>query len=316
MSKRGRWARLSRRVSISASSERSNRIGPNRTYLTRQRPAKWQSGRTGLEGAAIAGKDKSIARHDAQGRAGGLVLLVDVGVRPTAADVRNLIAEFDRTSVSFDPEREGRGPVKDEEEHWLELLRDGLTFDLLGLSPGPGVNAPEPRHSFGSSTNFDDTALVAIGLFPGPHLAEGAHTLPVVRTLLALGSQLARALEGVRQVVWTPAGCVLEASLFERLVNAWLDGGAFPAPGLVGFELSGDGSLKTDGLAFFLQRELLLDPQCCTDEVAASRLASRIIHEVIGLAVADMPEVLEIPGGPDVSLKEQPERGVILAGPA
>lgn len=224
--------------------------------------------------------------------------------------------KFDRTTVSFNPSHEAGEPAESNYDRWLEVLRDGLTFDLLGLKPGPDVNAPEPRHRFGPSTVPDRDALEAIGLFPGPHLTEGAHTLPVVRTMLSLGAQFVRALEGVRQVVWTPAGSGLEANLFERLVTAWLDGGAFPAPGLVGFELSRNGVLKTDGLDFFLARELVLEPEFCTDEVTASRLASRIVHELIGIAATDMPEVIAIPGGPDVALREEPEKGVILAGPA
>lgn len=227
-----------------------------------------------------------------------------------------MLHKFDRTSVSFDPSREAGASAESKDDQWLEVLRDGLTFDLLGLTPGPGVNAPEPRHSFGSSTVSDVNALEAIGLFPGPHLAEGVHTLPVVRTMLSLGAQFANALEGVRQVIWTPAGCVLEANLFERLVTGWLDGGAFPAPGLIGLELSDDNLLKTDGLAFFLQRELVLERQFSTDTVAASRLASRLIHELVGAAMPDLPEVIEVSGGPTVALVDDPEQGVIVARPA
>ena len=227
-----------------------------------------------------------------------------------------MLPKFDRTSVSFNPGREGGEFAESNDDQWLEVLRDGLTFDLLGLAPGPGVNAPEPRHSFGSSTVSDGDALEAIGIFPGPHLAQGVHTLPVVRTMLSLGAQFANALEGVRQVIWTPAGCVLEAILFERLVTGWLDGGAFPAPGLIGLELSDDNLLKTDGLAFFLQRELVLERQFSTDKVAASRLASRLIHELVGDGMPDIPQVVEVSGWPSLSLRDDPEQGVIIVRPA
>ena len=243
------------------------------------------------------------------------MLLVDAGCRPSGADVRNLLAELDRTSISFDPAPEADASIGQDAERWLEVLKDGLTFDLLGLAPGPGVQALEPRHRFGFSAASEDIALEAIGLFPGPHLAEGAHTLPIVRTMLALGAQLASAIEGARRIVWTPAGCALEASLFERLISAWLDGGAFPAPGLVGFEPSDDGGLRSDGLAFFTNRELVVSPQLCVDRVAASRLASRIIHEIVGFATQDMPEMLQIPGGPTVALRDEPDRDVMVAGP-
>ncbi|HTM96483.1 MAG TPA: hypothetical protein VL100_11800 [Croceibacterium sp.] len=180
-------------------------------------------------------------------------------------------------TVSHHPaERSGSGG---ENDNWLELLINGLTFDMRGLAGGLPVEMPALRHNFG----LDDPlpgAVQAVSLAAGPHLAGGENMMPIVRSQLALSLRLAT-LPGVVAIVWTPAQSAMAVDHFTTLVSAWLEGGAFPALGLTAFSLALDGGLQSDGLAFFTGQELRLEPELAEDGVAATKLAVRLINELV-----------------------------------
>jgi hypothetical protein len=220
----------------------------------------------------------------------GLLFLFAMGLRPTRRSVHAAIERVDRTMVSHDPiDRalaEGSHPAvlddRDEGPHeWLELLRDGLTFDFLGLADGPGLAIPDDIDRIGYTDEISSDSVEAVGLFPGPHLAEGATTLPVVRTQLALAIELAANLPGLKAICWTPSGTVLAPNLFGNLCGDWLIGGPFPSLALVRFKSPAKGGVHTEGLRFFTGQELHLGSGLAADRVAGTRLAVRLIHELV-----------------------------------
>ncbi len=211
---------------------------------------------------------------------------------------------------------EGGRPSRHANENWLELLRDGLTFDLLGLDPGPPVDSVSARFRFGSiSANVED-ATEAVGLFPGPHLVKGAHTVPVLRTLIGIAADLIRTYGAVRAVLWTPSQCILAPDLFVQLASEWQDGGPFPAPGLVGFNFEPDGALVTHGLAFLVGRELRIETGFAGNRIEVSRLGSRIIDTLVGHAPVEFPQRYSWPGLPEVVLSDDPEAKLVRAQPS
>jgi len=166
------------------------------------------------------------------------------------------------------------------EPEWLELLASGLTFDLSGLVPGPGESPPPRVTSIG--LDLDDRAenLTAIRLLPGPHLAGGEAVLPIVRVHLALAATLS-GLPHVAAVAWHPARTWIEPDYFGRIVGAWLDGGVFPALGLTALLAAQDGGLQTEGLNFFVGRELRVPVGLVASEAETAKLAMRLIHHIV-----------------------------------
>lgn len=206
-----------------------------------------------------------------------LLILFAPGARPDAAAVR---AALDRTAlgqVSHDPAARG-GPAASSD--WLEILVNGLTFDLLGLAPGQALSFTAPHHRIG----IEARALAgceAIGLAPGPHLAGAANALPVVRTMLRLAAALAGEWEHARACLWLPAQSATRRDLFIAALGGWLGGGPFPAPCLMGVVERPDGGLASDGLVFFIGQEIVLDQALCTDRVAATRLLVRLADHFV-----------------------------------
>ncbi|MBS0255223.1 MAG: hypothetical protein JSS36_08455 [Proteobacteria bacterium] len=164
-------------------------------------------------------------------------------------------------------------------EGWLELLVHGLTFDLVGLAPATGAPPPEVAHRYG----FGDGAAPAgeaIWLRPGAHLSGGENLLPVVRAAAALAAELAD-LPAVAGVCWHPARTMVEPGWFRRSVGDWLAGGAFPALGLAALARDADGTVRSEGLAFFTGQELRLEAPGGSDSSRSGKIAARLIHILV-----------------------------------
>ncbi len=205
-------------------------------------------------------------------------MLFAPGQRPSAAAVRGALESGGIGQVSYDPAASEAVVTASD---WLELVVDGLTFDLLGLDPGPTLMAPGPRHRFG----LEPAALAgceAIGLAPGPHLAGAANAMPVVRTLLRLASTLMEQWgDAALGALWLPAESAMRRDLFVDAIDAWLAGGPFPALGLTGVVQRADGVIGSDGLAFFTGQELVIDSTLSADRPAATRLLVRLVDLVV-----------------------------------
>lgn len=155
-----------------------------------------------------------------------------------------------------------------------------MSFDCLGLSPAKPYPLPPRAQLFGLEPGQVDRRLEAIELIPGPHLAGGERLMPLVRGLVGLGAQLA-ALEGVKAVCWRPAGSWMEPGHYRRIASEWVQGGAFPALGLTSLERHAGGMVASRGLAFLTGQELQLNPKAGASADAVTRLAVRLIDELV-----------------------------------
>ena len=167
-----------------------------------------------------------------------------------------------------------------------ELLINGLTFHCEGLSGGSGAGIPSTETELGEPDPSWRSGE-AIAISAGPHIASGAGLPPVVRSQMDLALALCE-LEGLVAVHWSPSQCCLEPFLFTRLITRWLDGGAFPAPGLVAIHAAGE-DLETRGLAFLHGRELRIGPLADLTRDDRGRLAIRLINELAEAAPLTKP---------------------------
>ena len=240
-------------------------------------------------------------------------MLFAPGRRPARAALLRFLSQQGAVTLSHDPaEQEGGGkllvpqgePVRTaaagaetREDVWLELLRDGLTFDLRGLAPGPACAPPRAAHRFDFAAPQDLTIFETVDLVPGPHLSGGERSMPVLRGMISLARDLTQHFEEVEAVVWQPSRSAIGRRFFESVVTAWLDGGAFPALGLTAFEETEDGALQTVGLGFWIGQELRIEPPLSTDKVAATRLGVRLVNQLMIVGGLDQSERVVAPDG-------------------
>lgn len=227
-------------------------------------------------------------------------MLFETGGRPGRHAVAALAGES-AFGISLDPANEGNGGEKGAGSDgaagdWLELIANGLTFDLIGLAPGPPAQAPPGGQAFGLPTEFEPALLEAITLRPGPHLAEGARMLPVVRSLAWLSAQLAD-LPATRAVSWHPARCWCSPRYFRNSVLRWMEGGVFPGLGLATLAPIPDGGMQSQGLALFTGQELRLEPELAKDRAAGAKIALRLMHWLVENGSVEVEERLPGPEG-------------------
>ncbi len=232
-------------------------------------------------------------------------LLFAPGERPCAGQVRALAKNSDRFAISLDPSADGG-----EEEGWLELLANGMTFDLVGLEPKPPADVPASVHTFGAAAGFDPAAHEALLIQPGPHLAAGGAMFPVVRTLAMVAAALAQ-LGNARAVAWHPARAVTNADYFRRSVMSWIEGGAFPGLGLAALVPTENGGLKSEGLFLFTGQELLMTPEVVSDRAEASKIALRLLDWLVENGAITQSFAFTVPSGETLRLEPADNSGIV-----
>lgn len=223
-------------------------------------------------------------------------LLFAPGERPGRQAVAALARDKHGFAVSLDPAAEGRPGGRAEAGTWLELVANGLTFDLVGLAPGRAADRPPLGNAVGLPEGLDGARMEAITLQPGPHLAAGGTMLPVLRSLAWLAAQLA-ALPGTRAVAWHAARCWCDTGHYRVSVLRWIDGGVFPGLGLASLVPMPDGGMQSQGLALFTGQELRLEPELAQDRAAGAKTALRLMHWLVERGRLDAAERLPGPDG-------------------
>jgi len=208
-------------------------------------------------------------------------LLFLPGERPDGEAIAALARTHAGFAISFDP-----GPTPSGEAggapagRWIELIANGLTFDLFGLASGPAAEPPPRGPMFGLGDDFEIARMETITLRPGPHLAEGAALLPVVRSLASLAASLA-ALPGTRAVAWHAARSWCAPGHYRDSVLRWIEGGVFPGLGLAALTAMPDGGMQSQGLALFIGQELRLEPELTQDRAAGAKIGLRLMHWLV-----------------------------------
>ncbi|MCB2050634.1 MAG: hypothetical protein KDE63_04305 [Novosphingobium sp.] len=181
----------------------------------------------------------------------------------------------------------------DGSEDWLELLANGLTFDLCGLAPGHSAPSVQCVYPFDLQESFCASDYEAIWLVPGPHLAGGERMLPVVRAMVGVAAALCDA-PGLAAIAWHPARSCIGPRYFTSVVGNWQEGGVFPGLGLVGLQTSADGAMQSEGMAFFTGQEIRIEPELAGDRTAAAKIAVRLIDYLV--SAGQLREGMEVTG--------------------
>ncbi|MXO71679.1 hypothetical protein [Alteraurantiacibacter buctensis] len=209
-------------------------------------------------------------------------------------------------AVTFEPEPDAVAG----ERQWVELLANGLTFDLSGVAPGPSERAEQACHFYGFDSRPDLAQFEVMRLVPGPHLTSGGPMIPVIRCLAWLAAELAT-LDGIQGLIWKPARAVSSPAHFREGVTRWIGGGAFPGLGLTALVPQDDGTMTSEGLALFTGQELVIDRAIAEDRAGAAKLAVRLLHWLVETGRIDRTQSLTGPSGETLMLEPDHHAGVV-----
>lgn len=239
---------------------------------------------------ALAG---AIIQSDRQ--AAPLRFIFSAGSRPSRKDVVNWLSEEDTLSVSFNPDSFGDSDASD--ANWVELLKSGMVFDLLGLDDGPPIAAENCSNRVGLSSDLMEDVGEAVALQAGEHIASGVNTLPVLREYLAVAAHFIRRFTQIAQVHWLPSDAAIGPDFFAKSVESWVGGGPFPAIGLIAFKRMATNSIQTGGLSWIIGQELMLEGELADDPAYATRLGIRLINQLVHGGQLTEPERILAPDG-------------------
>ncbi len=186
---------------------------------------------------------------------------------------------------------------------WVELLREGLAFELTGLAPGALLPVPKVDFLFDFATTPEAPKYEVLKLAPGHHLAGGERATPIAKGMLGLARDLVDYFDGLAGVVWPASSSAIGRKFFESVVTAWFEGGPFPALGLTAFYETTDGALQTEGLSFWIDQELRIEPPLSLDKVSATRIGVRLVNQLVLVGGVDSSERVVAPDGTRLVLR-------------
>jgi hypothetical protein len=231
----------------------------------------------------------------------GLFLLFHAGNRPDVSALRKAIAGVDGLSISHDPS--SNADAGDEITNWVEVVMDGLSFDITGLAPEKPIAAPEFTWPNGAGDLSAISEAHVVIIAPGPHLTGGAYLLPILRGLLSLGARLGERMTGLLAYGWPPSKGLIDPALFNASADGWAKGGPFPASTLIRFKDAVDMGLQSEGLAVFTGQELRLEPDLVEDKNMALRLGMRLVDQLVLRGRIEQVEELTGPDGNKLCLE-------------
>ncbi len=211
-------------------------------------------------------------------------LLFDPAQRPRLADFVALAEAESEFSVVHHDTAAGLA----------ELMRDGLTFDCLGLAPAMPRVIDAVAQSIGLADEYVLSDSHCVTLQPGAQLTGAGPLLPVVRAMAGLIVALV-GLPGVRGVVWLPAGLAISPIWFKEAVGIWLRGGPFPALALTALARTREGFVSR-GLSYLIGQEFVFVGQNGVLQENDARGSVRLVDWLVAHGRVDSSCVIELTG--------------------
>jgi hypothetical protein len=195
-----------------------------------------------------------------------LLLLLEHDADRAVQQVSKFIAHDDLVHIYDDSS--ATGPV------WRVIYK-ALTF-RLEVTQIPNDVAGYDR-VFCSVEPASSMSMLAFDL--DANLARGQKTAPIAAALLEIGAYFSARL-GPSVIAWRPAKIASDPVYFREAVSDYVNGGAFPALAVIGFDFSCDDRvLRTTGLDWFSGQELELTGNGLSKADLARR-AVRLIHDI------------------------------------
>lgn len=124
-----------------------------------------------------------------------------------------------------------------------------------------------------------DCQSKSIGVWLGDHLKSGKHMPTINRALLNVGKLVGQAVSATH-IGWLPAHQSIDFEHFAVSVDDYLDGGPTPILLQIAIKKSDDQELRTLGLNYFANQEVVLVPAPGMIESEAIKRLVRICHDI------------------------------------
>ena len=201
---------------------------------------------------------------------GVLVLKFPIGRRPDATTLNNAVKKLEFVSVLHS---------SSDQDEPIELLSEGMIFELYGICPAQAATFEYfPSDPGELALNARSDAIV---LAPGPHIAAGVNTVPILRRFMEIGAALSDMLPHLEAIRFKPSACDLPPADFVAAIKCWSNGGNFPVPAMISFKSTLDEAFQSRGLAFHNGQELRLEPDTVEELADPLSLGNTLINFLV-----------------------------------
>lgn len=194
-----------------------------------------------------------------------LLILFARDARPTVRQVQEMCAASDFVDVGGPDLHDYPHPVDIAPPNGVGLQRSGLTFDFVGLAPGPAVPVPDLPHIAQLPDDMGFLGAHATSLRLGPHIEAGRRSQAILREWFALAADILAELGG-QGICWVPAEGVYSLHALSTNLAGWDALGDTPVQMLGKFRRTLDGAVQSQGLSFFTGQEFRIEPSMVRDD--------------------------------------------------
>lgn len=228
--------------------------------------------------------------------------------------MRGAIASVPRAAITAEL-RSGEVARKTGLATGFELLRGGLTFDLIGMRPAQAIPIPDIRSWLAMPSADRAGVMGCLGMALGPHIRAGQADVTILRGLLDLATGLLPGLPQCRGICWSASGTIVAPEAFAEFVQGWKSGGTMPAQLIVSVKQALGGGIETTGLTYFTGQELRLEPDVAADEGQATLLALRLSAQLVHRGRLTAAEAFAGPDGRVLRLEPSPNGRFVRVRP-
>ncbi len=158
-------------------------------------------------------------------------------------------------------------------EKCLQIQSSGIRFQLYQSE----YSLPRSDLHYFGTDRLDEHFKSSLGLRLDETSIAGQQSPSIWGELLNLGAKIAR-IVAAETVLWTDTKLLSNASSFVAAVQAFDGGGGFPALNLIKFGRMAGGAIKSNGLAWFCNTEILVICDHLSEEQAMRRVI-RLCHD-------------------------------------
>lgn len=194
-----------------------------------------------------------------------LLILFARDNRPTVRQVQKYCSEGDFVDVGGPDLHDYPHKVDIAPPNGVGLQRSGLTFDFVGLAPGPAVPVPDLPHMDRLPDDIGFFGAHATSLRLGPHIEAGRRSQSILREWFSLAETILSSFGGIG-VCWVPAEGVYSGVALASNLKVWAERGEMPVHLFARFRRTLDGAVQSQGLSFFTGQEFRIEPSLAGDD--------------------------------------------------
>ncbi|MDT0575457.1 hypothetical protein RM533_04590 [Croceicoccus sp. F390] len=212
-----------------------------------------------------------------------------------------------------------RSDAEDHAGTFLRIGTDEFSFEMAALPPQGATGQGYVLYGV-DAASLGKAEFSLMLRQPCQMFSHQGHDVPMCASatqvarlrVLAAGALRLSQLPGCIALCWPPSGAIMGAGYFKEVIGQWLNGGAFPALGLISIRADADGAMHSRGLTALAGQEVAALPGSAPSRAERAKLIMRIADHIVRTGPLDRPGNIEVAGIGTVALTLSANRSKVF----